>query len=121
MFLFTDGDDDASKLTLNEALNAVEAGNLRLFAFAPQLELNRRGKRALEKFTESTGGRLFVPGNTKGLEHAMTQIEQDLDNLLEISYISRLNKAGMPTINLKSRKKGVSVLAPGQTAFTEMP
>ncbi len=120
MFLFTDGDDDASNLSLNEALNAVEAGNLRLFAFAPQLELDRRGKRALEKFTEATGGRFFVPGNTKGLQRAINQVEQDLDNLLEISYIPRLTQSGMPKIDLKSRKRGVSVLAPEQAVFSKI-
>jgi len=56
MFLFTDGEDNASHLSPNKAAEIVLTAGVRIYAFAPNPGVELRGDRILAQFTKLTGG-----------------------------------------------------------------
>jgi Ca-activated chloride channel homolog len=119
MFLFTDGNDDASNISLLEVADDVVRAHVLVFAMTPVDELQRHAKRALEMLSQQTGGRVFILRNERGLEEAVSQISQGLENVFEATYTPASLKSGILKLDLKCQKKGLTLMAPEKTSVTE--
>ena len=94
MILLTDGEDEGSRVKINEAIAAAQKSNVIVYTI---LIADRgfyggfgySGYSAMKKMTEETGGRLIDVGNNgKKLEAAFQQIEDELRTQYVASYTS---------------------------------
>jgi VWFA-related protein len=92
LILLTDGEDQGSRAKLNEAIEAANRSNVIVYVI---LIADRgfyggfgySGYSAMKKMTEETGGRLIdVGNNSKKLETAFQQIEDELRTQYVASY-----------------------------------
>ena len=92
MILLTDGEDEGSRVKINEAITAAQKSNVIVYAI---LIADRgfyggfgySGYSAMKKLTEETGGRLIDVGNNgKKLEAAFQQIEDELRTQYVATY-----------------------------------
>jgi len=113
IFLFTDGEDDASDMSLEKAANVIVESNVRVVAIVPQSEVKHYPRHALEQFTKRTGGWLFIPKNDEGLKRTVDEVLLDLNSLFEINYVSSPSP-GINKIELKARKSRVLIVGPEQ-------
>jgi len=87
---------------------------LRINAFAPEFGLEHHAKWVLTMFTKPSGGRLFLPQNTEGVERAIEEISRDLNALVEVTYVPN-GSATDPApheFEVKPRRDGLQILAP---------
>lgn len=112
MFLFTDGEDDASRVNHQQAINAVVSSGLRVYAFVPR-SIAGRAEQMITVLIKSAGGMLFWSDTGKDAERNVEHLCRDLDGLAEISY-EELEPSGLSpkSLEIKSRKKGLSVIGP---------
>ena len=113
MFLFSDGEDDASRISLLQTSDLMLEPDLRIYAITPE-SLERRGERAMSLFAKNTGGRFFRVGNDKAVTRAIDQISRDLDGLTEVSYehAGVNSKKSSYELDIRAHGKGFSILAP---------
>ncbi len=111
MFVFSDGDDDASRITQKQAGELLIGAGIRVYALAT--EFGQRGKRIFETLCRLTGGRLLLADDKGSMKHAGDRIVDDLISGVEVSYTTpaRKPKSGMSKIQAKCRAKGIAVLA----------
>jgi VWFA-related protein len=93
MILLTDGEDEGSRIKINEAIAAAQKSNVLVYTI---LIADRgfyggfgySGYSAMKKMTEETGGRLIDVGNNgKKLETAFQQIEDELRTQYVATYV----------------------------------
>jgi len=98
MILLTDGQDQGSRVKINEAIAAAQKSNVIIYTILIAdrdfyRESNYSGYSAMKKMTEETGGRLIDVGNNgKKLEAAFQQIEDELRTQYVASYTSTNTK-----------------------------
>jgi len=94
MILLTDGDDQGSRVKINEAIAAAQKANVIIYTiliadrgFYGGFSMGYYGYSAMKKMTEETGGRLIDVGNNgKKLEAAFQQIEDELRTQYVTTY-----------------------------------
>ncbi len=94
MIILTDGDDQGSKTTINEAIEAAQKSNTIIYViliadtgFYNGFQFGYDGYSASKKLAESTGGRVINVGNNgKKLQAAFQQIEDELRTQYVASY-----------------------------------
>jgi len=94
MILLTDGEDEGSRVKINEAIAEAQRSNVMVYTiliadrgFYGNFGLGYTGYSAMKKMTEETGGRLIDVGNNgKKLEAAFEQIEEELRTQYVASY-----------------------------------
>jgi VWFA-related protein len=117
MILLTDGEDEGSRIKINEAIAAAQKTNVMLYTI---LIADRgfyggfgySGFSAMKKMTEETGGRLIDVGNNgKKLEAAFQQIEDELRTQYVASYTPSNTKqdGGFRHIAVECRGDGMKV------------
>ena len=117
MILLTDGEDEGSRVKINEAITAAQKSNVIVYAI---LIADRgfyggfgySGYSAMKKLTEETGGRLIDVGNNgKKLEAAFQQIEDELRTQYVATYMSTNTKldGGFRKLSVECRGDGMKV------------
>ena len=117
MILLTDGEDEGSRVKINEAITAAQKSNVIVYAI---LIADRgfyggfgySGYSAMKKLTEETGGRLIDVGNNgKKLEAAFQQIEDELRTQYVATYTSTNTKldGGFRKLSVECRGDGMKV------------
>jgi VWFA-related protein len=117
MILLTDGEDEGSRVKINEAITAAQKSNVIVYAI---LIADRgfyggfgySGYSAMKKLTEETGGRLIDVGNNgKKLEAAFQQIEDELRTEYVATYMSTNTKldGGFRKLSVECRGDGMKV------------
>jgi Ca-activated chloride channel family protein len=96
MVILTDGGDNGSRKSLAEAVEQAQRGDVQIYsilysAWAGFTDSGRPsgvdpGQEALQKFSESTGGRVFTVSRTLGLREIFVEIAQDLRLQYELGY-----------------------------------
>ena len=92
LILLTDGEDEGSRMRINEAIAAAQKSNVMAYVIliadrSFYASLGYSGYSAMKKMTEETGGRLIDVGNSgKKLEAAFQQIEDELRTQYAASY-----------------------------------
>lgn len=94
ILLITDGDDDASRATLDQAVQAAGKSNAAIYAIGVFSEDDRKNdkgmirhsKRVLKELTEVTGGEAFFPADLDEVKPICEQVAHDIRNQYTIGY-----------------------------------
>ncbi len=131
MVILTDGGDNGSQRTLAEAVEQAQRGDVQIYsilysAWAGFSDSARRsgvdpGQEALQKFSESTGGRVFTVSRTMGLREIFAEIAQELRLQYELGYTPPADTQpnSYHKLELKAKDKKLSVQA--RKGFFEPP
>jgi VWFA-related protein len=119
MILLTDGEDEGSRVKINEAIAAAQKANVIIYTIliadrAFYGGFGYSGYSAMKQMTEETGGRLIDVGNNgKKLEAAFQQIEDELRTQYVASYTPSNTKldGGFRHIAVVCRGDGLKVQA----------
>ena len=86
----TDGEDNASKGTLEQLVQKVNRANVMIYTAAllgsDDKRAARRAKRALEAIAKASGGTAFFPKNPAEVEQMATIIADDIRNQYVLAY-----------------------------------
>jgi Ca-activated chloride channel homolog len=90
LVLVTDGDDNSSKLHLEEALARAQDSEVTIYTLSTSpADWNPRGNDVMRTLAQHTGGRVFFPESKRDFAKAFTQIGDDLRNRYAIAYKPR--------------------------------
>jgi VWFA-related protein len=117
MILLTDGEDEGSRVKINEAIAAAQKANVIVYTILIADRVfyggfGYSGFSAMKKLTEETGGRLIDVGNNgKKLEAAFQQIEDELRTEYVATYMSTNTKldGGFRKLSVECRGDGMKV------------
>ena len=91
--LLSDGDDTASTIKRQEAIDSALRNNVAVYSIGiGDPEFYKIEKDSLEKLSDRTGGRAFFPRSEVELQRAFAQIQEELRSQYVIAY-SPTNKA----------------------------
>lgn len=87
IILLSDGDDNQSRVTREEAVEMAQRAGVIIYAISTNITGQKsRGDKVLERFAETTGGRLFTPFKLQEVSDAFTDIQSELRSQYAISY-----------------------------------
>jgi VWFA-related protein len=89
ILLFSDGEDNASDLRLEDAIDACQHSNTAIYAFRTEREpgFTSTGPATLTQLTAQTGGRVFRENDSEaGVSEDLRIIESDLRNQYRLVY-----------------------------------
>jgi Ca-activated chloride channel homolog len=109
LFVVTDGEDDASQQSLEEAVQRVQQENgptVYCIGLLGQ-EKNRKAKRALEILSQRTGGLAFFPPTLDQVDEISRSVAHDIRNQYTISYspTTPKNVGGYRTIRVDAHAR----------------
>jgi Ca-activated chloride channel homolog len=114
IFVVTDGEDNASRETLEEAIRRLQDENGPAVYAIGLLgeERARRARRALEAIAQKTGGIAFFPHTTDDVDEISSNVAHDIRSQFAIGYKPTTPKdaGGYRTIRVEARAKGYSKL-----------
>jgi hypothetical protein len=70
VFLFSDGDDDASSLSLNDAIKAVQAVRIPVFVIAPSAVEHKKPGKNMTQLADATGGHAYFVDDSNSFDFA---------------------------------------------------
>lgn len=109
IFVVTDGEDDASQDSLEQAIHTLQQENGPVVYCIGLLgeEKSRRAKRALELIAERTGGESFFPPTLDEVDEISRSIAHDIRNQYTITYAPSTPKSvgGYRTIHVDAHAK----------------
>jgi Ca-activated chloride channel family protein len=118
LIVITDGDDNSSKLTLDDAIHRVQDMQGPIIYSIGLLfsgDKPRHAKHDLQALSSETGGIAFFPANLKDIDSVAAEVARDIRNQYAIAY----HPAGGPTGGYHSVKVEVRDPAHGKlTAYT---
>ena len=94
MVVVSDGDDNSSEKTLEEALEVAQRNDVVIYTISTNstadfgADRQERGDRLLEELAEETGGRSFYPLELEDLVETLEGIVSELRSQYEITYVS---------------------------------
>jgi VWFA-related protein len=110
LFVVTDGEDDASRESLEQAVRRLQAENGPTVYAIGLLgdERQRRAKRALQTISERTGGLAFFPRTLDEVDAISSAVARDIRNQYTIGYKPTTPKTagGYRTIRVEARASG---------------
>jgi VWFA-related protein len=90
LVVITDGEDNASRKSLEQTLREVQLSNSLIYAIGLLSQESRRSARrarnALERLTEASGGLSFFPEGVHDVESICLQIAHDIRNQYTLAY-----------------------------------
>jgi hypothetical protein len=109
MFVFSDGDDDASHINHTAVGDSLVIAGIRVYSIAP--EFGEKGKSVMAYFARLTGGRKILADNDKSKDEAVIRITEDLKGGVEVTYDPSgvVSKGGRIKVQLKTH--GGAILA----------
>lgn len=114
LFVVTDGADNASRETLEEAVRRLQEENGPSVYAIGLLgeEKERRARRALETIAQRTGGIAFLPKTTDEVDEISRSVAHDIRSQYTIGYkpTTPKNVGGYRTIHVEARAKGYGKL-----------
>lgn len=109
IFVVTDGEDDASQETLEQAVHKLQQENGPVVYAIGLLgeEKSRRARKALEVIAERTGGISFFPPTLDQVDEISREVAHDIRNQYTITYAPSTPKsvAGYRTIHVDAHAK----------------
>jgi Ca-activated chloride channel homolog len=114
LFVVTDGEDDASRESLEQAVHRLQEENGPTVYSIGLLgeERQRRARRALETISDRTGGIAFFPRTLDEVDSISSAVARDIRNQYTIGYKPTTPKSvgGYRTIRVDARASGHSKL-----------
>jgi Ca-activated chloride channel family protein len=116
LFVVTDGEDNASRENLEEAVKRLQGENspsVYAIGILGDEEHPKRARRALEIIAQHTGGLAFFPGTLDQVDEISRQVARDIRNQYTIGYKPTNPRAsgGFRTIRVEAKAKGHGKLA----------
>jgi VWFA-related protein len=85
--LLSDGDDNQSHVTREEAIDMAERAEVIVYTISTNISgTSGRGDKVLERIAEATGGRAFFPFQLTDVANAFAQIQDELRSQYSLSY-----------------------------------
>jgi len=85
--LLSDGDDNQSRVTREEAIEMAQRAEVVIYAISTNSSgYKERGDRVLERMAEATGGRAFFPFKIEDVGNAFTEIQDELRSQYSVAY-----------------------------------
>ncbi|SRR5579871_595350 len=111
LFVVTDGEDNASSQTLEQAVKRLQQENgpaVYAIGILGEEEHPRRAKRALEIITQRTGGLAFFPKTLDEVDNISRQVAHDIRNQYTIGYrpTNPRSSGGFRQIRVEAKEKG---------------
>jgi VWFA-related protein len=114
LLVVTDGEDNASRESLEQALRRLEEQNGPTVYTIGLLgeEHNKRARRALREMAEDTGGVAFFPKNLDEVQAITTEIAHDIRNQYTIQYkpSTPQSAGGYRTVKVEAQAPGYKKL-----------
>jgi Ca-activated chloride channel family protein len=114
LFVVTDGEDNASRETLEQAVRRLQEENGPTVYAIGLLgeEKQRRARRALQTLAERSGGICFLPKNLEEVDEISKTVAHDIRNQYTIGYKPTTPKSagGYRTIRVDAKTKGYNKL-----------
>jgi Ca-activated chloride channel family protein len=92
VILITDGDDNSSRVSMTETLEASQKNDVTIYAISTNSAAffgskeQERGDKTLKKFSEETGGKSFFPLKIEDLASSFLDIHDELRSQYQIGY-----------------------------------
>jgi Ca-activated chloride channel family protein len=87
MILISDGDDNQSRVYLNEAIKECERADTIIYAISTNWTPSRgQGDKVLQQLSEETGGEVFFPPSVEEMATSFKDIEEELRSQYSIVY-----------------------------------
>jgi Ca-activated chloride channel family protein len=87
IILISDGEDNQSRVTRAEAIEAARRGEVTVYAISTNdSNVKSRGDKLLEQLADETGGRAFFPNKVEDVMHAFNTIQDELRSQYAVSY-----------------------------------
>jgi len=87
IILLTDGEDNQSRVTREEAIEMAQRAEVTIYAISTNISgIKTRGDKVLERFAETTGGRVFFPFRIQEVSDAFFAIQDELRSQYALSY-----------------------------------
>jgi len=94
LLVITDGDDDASRMTLEQTMQAAEKSNVAIYAIGVfsdddrknEKRMIRHSKKVLTELADATGGIAYFPDSLDQVEPLCAQVAKDIRNQYTIGY-----------------------------------
>ena len=91
LIVISDGEDNASSVSLKQAIASAQGGEVAVYTVStrdltqddPSAEL---GDHALRALSELTGGTAFIPGSLRGLKGSLAELQQVIRGRYLVSY-----------------------------------
>jgi VWFA-related protein len=113
MFIFSDGDDNQSHMTSQEAMQAAIEAGVRVYAVYAEPVPPQESAHVLKHMTAETGGQVFVLSGNKDTAVFAAQLDKELHNLLAVTYARKPSQDNeVRHIDIKCERKGVRIYAP---------
>jgi Ca-activated chloride channel homolog len=93
VILITDGDDNSSRVSLTETLEAAQRNEVTIYAISTNATAyfgskeQERGDKTLKKFADETGGKPFFPLKIQDLASSFLDIHDELRSQYQIAYL----------------------------------
>jgi Ca-activated chloride channel family protein len=87
IFLLSDGDDNYSRYSLEDAIAAVQQSEIIIYAITAHNDRRRHsGDAVLQRLAEATGGRAFVLKSFNGVDQVFAQVEDELRTQYSVTF-----------------------------------
>jgi Ca-activated chloride channel homolog len=111
IILVSDGDDNESHVTREEAIEMALRANVIVYTISTNFPGGGNGDKVLERIADATGGRSFEPFQLQQVANAFAQIQDDLRSQYELSYRPEnfAHDGRYRTIEVSALRKGLKV------------
>ena len=86
IILVSDGDDNESHVTREEAIEMALRANVIVYTISTNFPGGAPGDKILQRIADATGGRAFQPFQLSEVANAFSEIQSDLRSQYELSY-----------------------------------
>lgn len=87
IILLTDGDDNQSRVTREEAIEMAQRAEVVIYPISTNVSgLKMKGDKVLERFADATGGRAFFPFKIEDVANAFSEIQDELRSQYLLAY-----------------------------------
>lgn len=111
LVLITDGVDNGSKVSVDQATKSAQRADAVLFAihYVPRSYGGSDGKRALEKLSEPTGGRTFSVSTKMPLESAFAEIADEMRHQYSLGFTPEKRDGEFHKLEVRVKRAGTKV------------
>jgi Ca-activated chloride channel family protein len=110
LIVVSDGDDNSSKLALEDAVHRVQDMQGPIIYSIGLLfggDKSRHARHDLQTLSNQTGGIAFFPGSLEDIDSVAAEVARDIRNQYAIAYHStRPSTEGYHTVNVEARSQG---------------
>jgi VWFA-related protein len=87
IILLSDGEDNQSRVTREEAIEMAQRSEVIVYAISTNVSgVKLHGDKVLERLAEATGGRAFFPFKVQDVANAFSEIQDELRSQYQLAY-----------------------------------